>query len=198
MQTHIKIYFTISLIFITIQLNGCAHRMAYGDCNYRVKTGECQQNLVQDSDITAASSAAVDNLMHYFPAWQTPNLRILVTTIADIDDLNDSTSFGRLLGEQISARLAQIGLTVVEAKFYQGLSFIPHTGEFILSRELREWGQIRHADVFVAGTYAVGKDTVYITLKMLNFTDSHILSSYAYTLPIGQNTLALLQNNFWW
>ncbi len=200
MQIQFKQYQIILLILTLscLELAGCAYRMAYGECSNRVKTGECNQKFGQDIDITAANSNAVDNLMHYFPTRQFQDLRILVTTIADIDDLNDSTSFGRLVGEQVSARLTQTGLTVIEAKFYQGLSFIPRTGEFILSRELREWGQIQRADVFVAGTYAVGKNMVYVTLKMLNFKDSRILSSYAYALPIGPNTLALLQKNSWW
>lgn len=200
MQIQLKKYQIILLILALtcMGLTSCTRQIAYGKCNYRVKTGECQsQEPVKDSNIMAANFAAVDNLMHYFSVWQTPNLRIMVTTIANIDNLEDSSSFGRLLGEQISVRMAQVGLAVIEAKFYQGLTFIPRTGEFILSRELREWGKIQKANVFVAGTYAVAEDVVYVTLKMLNFEDSRILSSHAYKLPIGPNTLALLQENWW-
>jgi len=191
-----RLFFLILLLF-SVELTGCAYRMAYGGCDHRVKTGECQQkNVVKDADIMVANYAAADNLIHHISLWQHPDLRLVVTTIADIDNLDDSTSLGRLIGEQLAVRFTQMGLTVIEAKFYPALNYVSGTGEFILSRELRELGP--RADIVVAGTYAVGDDTVYVTLKTLNFQDSQILSSHAYTLPIGPNTSALLQKSFWW
>jgi len=37
----------ILLIFLfNLTLSGCISRMAYGDCDYRVKTGECQLETI--------------------------------------------------------------------------------------------------------------------------------------------------------
>jgi hypothetical protein len=41
------IIFIFSLLLLSLILNGCLpRRMAYGDCDYRVKTGECRQQAI--------------------------------------------------------------------------------------------------------------------------------------------------------
>ena len=200
MQT--KSYFIkrlILLIFsLSLLLTGCTYRMAFGGCAYRVKTGECQRKEVPDADIMAASYTAADKLLRNATHLLRPDYQILVTSLADIDNLEDTTSLGRLIGEQLSARFAQQGYTVVEAKLHSDLIKIPRTGELVLSREAREMGQAQNAAIIVAGTYAVGNNKVYVTLKMLNSYNSEVMSSYAYSLPIGPNTSTLLKKSFWW
>ena len=189
------------LIFLTLLLTGCTRYAAFGDCAYRVKTGECYQALGNDSDLIETTYQAVDRLTQNIPDIALPAKgRILVTTVANIDKLDSSSSFGRLLSEQLAARFVQHGFHTIEARLDNKLTMISHTGEFVLSRKQRELGQKQLADVAIVGTYAEAKDTVYVTLKMLNFNNSKVLSSYAYTLPIGPNTAMLLQEsyNWWW
>jgi hypothetical protein len=188
----------IVLFLISFTLTGCTHRLAFGDCTYRVKTAECYQEFSQDADITATSFAAADILMRNATVELGPEHKVLITTLADIDNLGDSTSLGRLISEQLSARFAQRGYPVKEAKMYNHLIVTPYAGEFVLSRHLRETNLTLHADVVVAGTYAVGKNMIYITLKMLDSNTGKVIASYAYTLPIGPNTYALLQKTTWW
>jgi TolB-like protein len=183
---------------LIIGLTSCTHRMAFGGCDYRIKTGECQQKNIRDADIMATSYVAADNLLRNMTSWQEPNPLLLVTSLADIDNLEDSTSLGRLIGEQLSARFAQQGYPVIEAKLHRALIKIPRTGEFVLSRKMQTIGQAQQANIIVAGTYAIGKDKVYVTLKMLHCNNGAVMSSYAYHLPLGPNTLALLKNSFWW
>lgn len=192
--------FTLVIFLMALPiLNGCSSRIAYGNCVYRVKTGECQPApLIQDSNLINSSYAAADQLMRYIPPVLYPKLRILVTSLANIDNLKDSTSLGRLIGEQLSIRFAQHGYTVIEPKLYQRLIMIPRAGEFILSRRAFEIAKQQEIDMIIAGTYATAQDQIYITLKMLNSKNGKIMSSYAYTLPLGPNTLALQQKSFWW
>jgi hypothetical protein len=195
-NTLIFLIFTVSLLSTT--LTGCIHRYAFGDCTQRVKTAECYKTFSHDTDLTAASFTAADHLMRNGLMDLHPQSRILVTTLADIDNLTDSTPLGRLVGEQLAVRFAQKGYTVTEAKLYNHIILLPYRGEFVLTRYLRDTGLIQKADIAVAGTYAVGKDTVYVTLKMLDCQTSKVIASHAYTLPIGPNTYALLQRPTWW
>lgn len=186
------------VIFFTY-LSGCTYRMAFGGCEYRTRSGECPQKvLIQDTDLIESSYRAADNLIRNNKMTVKPKFRLLITTVADIDNLEDSTSLGRLLAEQLATRFTQRGYSVIEAKLQSGLFMIPKTGEFILSDQLRNLEQQYQASTVVAGTYAVAKDKVYITLKMLDCKSSEVISSYAYTLPLGSNTLTLLQKSFWW
>ncbi len=192
----LKLFIVLCLGF---NLSGCTHRMAFGSCAYRVQSGECYEEKVQDADIMASSYVAADNLIHYASTQLTPESRLLVTSIANIDNLEQSTALGRLIGEQVSARLSQYGYTVLEAKWRKGLNVISQTGEFVLSRGWRSAEEIHHVDKIIAGTYTVAKDQVYVSLKMLNDNNGEVVSSYGYSLPIGRNTSALLRSKyFWW
>ncbi len=188
------------IILLVLLSTGCTRYAAFGDCAYRVKTGECYQAMEQDSDLIQTTYQAVDRLTQNIPEIALPAKgRILVTTVANLDKLDNSSSLGRLLSEQLAARFVQHGFNVIEARLHDSLLSIPHTGEFFLSRKQRNIGKKQFADVAIVGTYAEAKDTVYITLKMLNFDNSKILSSYAYSLPIGPNTAMLLQKSYhWW
>jgi TolB-like protein len=199
LKTPFIITVTFFLIILLSYLTGCTYRMAFGGCEYRTRTGECPQKiLTPDVNLIESSYQAADNLIRNKRLTFKPKSRLLITTIADIDNLEDSTSLGRLIAEQLAARFAQRGYTVIEAKLQSGLFMIPKTGEFILSHQLRNLGQQYQARTVVAGTYAIAKDKVYITLKMLDCQSSEVISSYAYTLPLGSNTLTLLQKPFWW
>lgn len=187
------------LLILCVTLVGCPRHVAFRECAYRIQTAECYKpNTVEDSDIIAASYTATDTLLNQALPKINPNSRLLITTVANIDNLDDSSSLGRLIGEHLSARVAQLGFKAIEIKFQHSITTIAETGEFILTRELREMPETQNADAVIAGTYAVGQSTVYITLKLLDYRTSQVLSSYAYTLPIGPNTHALLKEPRWW
>jgi TolB-like protein len=199
LKTHFVTVFTSFLVILFTYLPGCTYRMAFGGCEYRTRTSECPQKiLTQDANLIESSYQAADNLIRNNKITVKPKFRLLITTVADIDNLEDSTSLGRLIAEQLATRFTQRGYSVIEAKLQSGLFMIPKTGEFILSDQLRNLEQQYQASTVVAGTYAVAKDRVYITLKMLDCKSSEVISSYAYTLPLGSNTLTLLQKSFWW
>lgn len=193
-----KILTLLMSLIITLHLNGCAYqRIAFGHCSLRVKTADCFGQTPHDADLLATSYAAVDALLDDPTLPQPLQIkRFLATTVADLDDLDDTTSLGRLIGEQLSARLAQRGYAVLEPKLQRHSIMITPRGEFALSRAGRDLLLAQHADAVITGTYTVGKDTVYVTLKMLEAKGGYVLSSFAYTLPLGPNTYALLQK-FW-
>ena len=175
----ILLILTLSLYTLSLT-TGCTHRLAFGGCAYRVKSGECQQPDISDADIMATSYTAADKLLRQMTPPLPPETHILVTSPTDIDNQNDTTSLSRLIGEQLTARFAQQGYTVIEAK------------------RRGKPDSTQQADIMVTGTYAVGKDKVYITLKMLDNNLLEIISSYAYNLPIGPNTYSLLNTSYWW
>lgn len=189
-------------VLLASQLLGCS-QIAFGPCHSRIYSGECDtaKRTIADADLITTNYQAADRLIANTLEPINPQRRILVTTLADLNDLDTSTPLGRLIGEQLSARLVEHGFTIVEAKLHSGLFLIPKTGEFVLSRtvrELRELGHTQLANQVVAGTYVVGDNKIYITLKLLDFWDSRVTAAYSYTLPLGANTALLLKNPSWW
>ncbi|EDN66825.1 conserved hypothetical protein [Beggiatoa sp. PS] len=119
---------------------------------------------------------------------------ILVTSFVNIDNLQESSTFGRIVAEQIGSRIAQYGYKMIEMKMRTGSIFVQEqTGELILSRQLQEISFQHDAFAIAVGTYGVSKESVYVTAKLVRAKDSVILSSYDYWLPVGPDTKQMLR-----
>lgn len=198
-------YLAFFMISCSMLLNACSQQMAFGDCDYRVRTAECSRHgyYPQAVDMVAINYEAADKLILNAKQNIDDKQRILVTTIADINNLNDSAPLGRLIGEQVASRMIEKGFKVVEVRLQDSVSLVPYTGEFILSRgvrELRELGRVQTVSRIVTGTYTVAEETIFISLKVLDFWDSKAVASYTYTLPMTKDIDQLLKKTkaWWW
>lgn len=120
---------------------------------------------------------------------------ILVASFVNIDNVLQSSTFGRMIAEQIGSRLVQRHYKVVELKMRTGSIFVQEkTGELLLSRQLRQISIQHNAYAVVVGTYGASKEIVYVTAKLVRAEDNVILSSYDYNLPVGPDTKYMLRN----
>lgn len=142
------------------------------------------------SEFTQANYDAIDTLMN--AVGDTDGGTVLVATVVDIDALAHSSRFGRLVGEQIATRLSREGHKVVEIRLRQNIGIREGVGEMMLSRDIRELSQKHDARLVIVGSYAVAATHVYLTLKAVNASDGRVVSALNYTLPITDNTRALL------
>ncbi len=147
------------------------------------------------TDMTFASYAAADRLVRNAGGVE-PDRPLLVASLVDINDLRRSSSFGRVAAEQIASRLVNAGYTVIELKLRDAFLIEEGRGEFILSRDVRDISRSRGAQAVVAGTYAVGARAVYVSVRLIRATDSRILAAHDYTLPLTEDTLALIGDGF--
>lgn len=142
------------------------------------------------SEFTQANYDAIDALMA--SVGDTGGGTVLVATVVNIDALGQSSRFGRLVGEQIATRLAREGYDVAEIKLRQSVGVREGVGEMMLSRDVRELTKKHDARLVIVGSYAVAATHVYLTLKAVSAADGRVLSAWNYTLPITDNTRALL------
>ena len=147
----------------------------------------------QDADLVAASYAAAEKLVESSQVPLTPGRNIMMAPFVSIDSLENSSSLGRIIAEQVSSRLTQMGFTMIELKLRDNIFIKQSEGEFMLSRELRSISHGHDAQAVVTGTYAVGQDAVFVNARVIRPQDSVILSSYDYVLPLGSNTRTLLR-----
>ena len=103
---------------------------------------------------------------------------VIVASFADVDNLTQSSTVGRLLGDIVGSRLSQQGFTVVDIRTRQDSIFIQEQGgEFVLSRDVRALSKANNAACVVAGTFGrLGKSTV-VSVRMIRASDNVILSS---------------------
>ncbi len=100
-----------------------------------------------------------------------------VTTFVNIDDLYASSTFGRMVGEQLMSELAMKGFDVVELRHADALQFLDTSGEFALSRDVRAVRGHRNLAAVVVGTYVVSPERVYVNARLIEPSTSLVLSA---------------------
>jgi len=146
------------------------------------------------NDFVNANYTAVEKLMVGLNRPLSKSAPLLVTTLVNIDSLEESSRLGRTISEHIQTKLSHLGFAVIEVKMRGDLKMKPDQGELLLSRELKEISQTAKAQAVVVGTYSQAKETLYINLKLVA-PDNVVISAYGYTLPLDSNVSSLLGTN---
>ena len=128
---------------------------------------------------------SVDTLLDRSQVKIDPSVNLLSTSIVDVSDIEKSSSLGRMISEQISGRISQLGYRVAETKLRVDLA-VNNQGEMILSRTIDDLAKHYDAQAVVTGTYAVGSQYIHINLKLTALDDGQILSSVDYVLSANE------------
>lgn len=135
------------------------------------------------SEMVAASNNAADAMARALAVNLAPNAPILVATVVRVDDLAKSSNFGRMVSEQVAARLTVKGRSVVEVKLRDSLYVSKEQGEMLLSREVRELSRTQKAQAVVVGTYAISVNEVFVTLKVVHVASNTVIAAHSYSVP---------------
>jgi len=147
-----------------------------------------------DENIISTSHQAAKVLVNDAAGGANPNKPLIFASLVNINNLESSSSFGRIVSQQISTYFASSGYKVIEMLLRQNVYIEQQQGEFLLSRELKNISEQHNAQAVVVGTYAIGKDAIYITTKMVDARTNLVLSSVDYSLPMTSNIRSLLKN----
>lgn len=121
---------------------------------------------------------------------------ILFTSFVDIDNLQSSSTFGRLLGEQVASRLAQHGYKLVELKLrINSLIIRQGLGEIALSRELKNIRENNNAQAILVGTYAVVDNICIITVRLIGAKHGTMLATHDFTLQLDSKLQKLVKQS---
>lgn len=102
--------------------------------------------------------------------------RLIFTTLVNLDDLRQTSKFGRTLSESLATRLFQHGYGVVELRKTANIRVQDNSGEMVLSRDVARLAGQYEANAVVAGTYAMTPKTVIINVKLLDVHSQEVLS----------------------
>lgn len=144
------------------------------------------------TELIKTNYAATDKLLKSLKRPLDPALPLVVATLVNIDELTESSRLGRLISEQIGARLSAQNYRVIELKL-RGDIFVKQTeGELLLSREVKNIMVNHKAQAVVVGTYSEAKNFLYLNLKIISVLDNIIIGAHDYVLPIDNNIRHLL------
>lgn len=117
---------------------------------------------------------------------------VIVVSIVNMNQLNKTSAFGRLVAEQTSARFSQLKYNVVELKMRNDVLVKNNQGEFLLTREIKDIADSVNAQAVVVGTYAENLNDIYINLKVVRPSNNVVLAAYSYAIPKAANIKGLL------
>jgi TolB-like protein len=147
---------------------------------------------VTDDDLVGSSHRAADSLIKKAGARLDMQRSIAAASFVNIDDLSESSSFGRIVSQQLASRLSGHGFQIIEMLLRKSVYIQQQAGEFLLSRELKNISKEHNVQAAIVGTYAVGKNSVYVTAKIVDSASSIVIASHDYELVLGPNTRSLL------
>lgn len=140
-------------------------------------------NNANGSRLIETNHQAVEKLLGSDPLQIGLNKSLIVTTVVDVDALEQSSTLGRLITEQIASRAAQMGYPVIELKVRKDFFIKDSEGELLLSRDARQLAISHDAQAAIVGTYAVVQDNVYVTLKLISLHNHRVLNGVDYSMP---------------
>jgi TolB-like protein len=146
-----------------------------------------------NGDLVSSSYAIADCL----EARLTQNLRrddpIIVASFVNVNDLENSSTLGRIVAEQIASRFAQKNYHVIEMKLRRKSVFIQEgKGEYLLSRDIKELSSDHQAGAVIVGTYAKGFDRLYLSARIVRPTDNVVIAACDSGLPMSFRKLDVL------
>lgn len=175
-----------SLLALPLLLAACSSAPTKDEGNY---------STISSNQFIEANYKAADSLMHQITGKLVPNQPVIMATIVNIDALEQTSTLGRLVSEQVSTRLAQGGLNMLEMKLRNSVYLKRNTGELMLTREIGEVAQAHNAQAIVVGSYAETSDMVFINLKVIQPNTNTVLAGQDYVLAKEAIVRSMLQRN---
>ncbi|WP_027182773.1 FlgO family outer membrane protein [Desulfovibrio inopinatus] len=136
-------------------------------------------------DLIDAGYYIVDQLLAQTKIPLRPDDVILVTTFADVSNLQASSTMGRMLAEFTASGFTRKGFLVKEIRLSPyNVYTVKREGEFVLSREIGKLGRQYKADFIVAGVYGHTGNRTYVNAKLIAPATGDIYSTVDVVLPI--------------
>ena len=155
------------------------------------RTGSKTPGANDSAGLIFSTYGATDRLIQGSRVPLDPAKPVIVTSLVAIDDFNQSSSLGRLVGEQVASRLVMSGYNVVEVTLRKNLLVKQGVGQVMLSRDVKDISRLNSAQAVAVGTYAVGEEDVFLNLRLIRAGDGRILSAHDFTVKNDRNISSL-------
>ncbi len=151
------------------------------------------RNDVKDADILGTSHKAANALIAKAGKQLQSGRPVIAASFVSIDNLFQSSSFGRIVSQQVSSQFSNKGFAVVEMLLRKNVYIKSQSGEFLLSREIQNISAEHNAQAVIVGTYAQGRNSLFVTAKVIDAASNIVIASHDYVLPMGPDTSYMLQ-----
>lgn len=138
-------------------------------------SGGCARNrIMQAPDLPTAVTAVSEELTSRASKAEMQKKTVILTSIVDVNNLRQSSDFGRLYSDSLMTNFERYGWNVVD---YRGVEVISEVkeGEFYLDRsKLKQFGDDYYVTV---GTYGEYKKGLLVNVRILDHTNNKLVVS---------------------
>ncbi|MCK9336335.1 MAG: FlgO family outer membrane protein [Arcobacteraceae bacterium] len=166
------------VIFLTFFVSGCTDKFNIFNLKKTEKiepTPTYAPNKEIKTNINDLIDDLCDQLLANHLSLDTNN--ILVTSFVDLNQLNSSSDFGRLLSENMISKLHMKGFRVKEYRGQSAIS-INAQGEFHITRDIKKLPDEIEASYVLIGTYsAINENLSSINVRIIDFSNGDIYAT---------------------
>lgn len=169
------------LLLLMLSLTGCAHheRSLY--------------NAPPAPGLDEALETAAHELIEAFPdlAERGP---MITASFIDVTGDGPTTAFNRIAAELSAAAMARAGMPVREVLIDGGQLLVMEGSDGLLTRRVRRQGASAGAQTMLLGTYARGRDRLFLALRVVELRTDRVLASRGLSLRLDGDLRTLLRS----
>jgi TolB-like protein len=130
----------------------------------------------QAEELKVRTRELVNQLVKNAYAEITDEYVLTVSSFVNLNNLYQTSSLGRYLGEQLIGELQTAGFGVIDIRKSNGLMIREHYGEYGLSRDMSELSRDHDSQAIVVGTYMYANGQILLNARILRNSDGMVLS----------------------
>lgn len=139
----------------------------------------------KDDDLVEVSYQAVDQLLLNLKQPLPKGSLVVINSMVNVDDLGQTLPFGRIVSDQVSSAMHRAGYRVMGMELPTEIFAKNDAGILQLPEKTKEGLNAVHASALVIGSFAAGRNNVYISLRVVDIATQNIISSTDYSVPMG-------------
>ncbi|MEY3288266.1 MAG: hypothetical protein RLZZ419_508 [Pseudomonadota bacterium] len=170
-------------VLLIITLSGCGSTFRFFKSQSYLNT-----------DLIEASHDATDELKDELTKKIPKGSLIVVSTLLNVKKTpNETSSFGRIISDQIATALHNSGYQIIALDMPIDLFMMEEGGELTLSDKDKSLLKKYNTAVMVGGVYAPGKQNTYVSLRAVNRFTKHVIASTDFSVVLGPDVKTLLK-----
>ena len=175
--------FFVIAAFCGLVLSGCAVVDEMKTALFEVKT----------VNLTESSYGAADMLAQQSKARMTTHTPLRIAMLTDVTTPYEVTAFGQQVANQLGSRFVQLGYNVQSVPLPPALMPDLAGGQAVATGggpqpvQMGVKPSTGKGDVMVTGTYVRFKNSIQVSLKMLQGADQQVIAAYDYVLPMTRD-----------
>jgi len=146
---------------------------------------------IDDQDLVEVSYEAVNQLLFNLKTPLPKGSLIVINSLVNDDDMGQTLPFGRIVSDQLSSALSQSDYRVRGMELPTEIFVKNDSGILELPEKTKTALNELKASAIVVGTYAAGRKSVYVSLRIVELSTQNIISSTDFSVPMGPDAKRL-------